>query len=916
MRGVIVAIDLETTGLDFATDRIIEIGAVKFQENQILETYTTLIDPEITLPPKITAITGIRPESLIGAPKIKAVLPTLTQFVGDAPVLGHNVEFDLRFLNRHGILTTNGSIDTYELASVLLPAAPRYNLNALMQFLNLTPEGDYHRALADALATARVYDTLWHKLLEDVPFGLLREIMLAAETLGWRGSPAFAAAYAERLPDASPTPDVITEVMVAEAPVEALQSRTPAAAIDVELLVTLVPEPGEAIRAAAEALNDGSHLILEGNYMTYLAPAITWAERHGEHVVIATATESLGDQLIQREIPALGDKLGVAVKAVRMKGRADYLCPRRLAAMRRIRPTSVEELRVLAKIQIWLHESGSDDCSPVNLRGPAEHNTWERLTAQHEGCPVDLCQTRMAGICPFYKASRAAEGSHLIVIDQALLLTDAMSRDRVLPDYRCLIIDEAQSLEDSVTNSLSARLDLLAIQQQFANLGTESTGLLGSVVTAIVGAGPLGEAPPKPLAQTRAFIGTLAEAVDKMGYHTDNLFKAIIAFLDETKNLNTNGEYLMQVRITDALREHQAFNQVRSALSTLSEFTNVIADALDRLSRRLETLDEQHTIADADDLVRGTSAGASHLMDMYRTLNSFVAAPETNMIYWIEIGQELERLTLRMAPLQVAPLLQQYVWNQKRTVIACGNPLRVGGSFEYMRSRLGGADTLPEASVEPAFREEQPILVFLPTNMPEPQERTRYQQSVERGIIDLAVATEGRMLVVFTSFTQLRQATQNMAARLALGNITVFDQADGTSRQALLDGFRQTPRSVLFGTPTLWEGVDTPFAELATLVIVRLPFAVPSDPIVAARSELLKSSFDQYTIPDALLRFRAIVGQIVKARWNRSLIALFDKRLTSKGYGQVFLDCLPPNTQRRATMEDLGAIAKAWLREG
>src|SRR5258707_12864121 len=150
MRDIIVAIDLETTGLDASTSKIIEIGAVKFREHEILETYSTLIDPESQIPAKVTAITNIRQDDLLGAPKLPDVLPTLTNFVGASPVLGHNIEFDLRFLQRVGVLKENTPIDTYELASVLLPAAPRYNLNSLVQQLNLTVEGERHRALADA----------------------------------------------------------------------------------------------------------------------------------------------------------------------------------------------------------------------------------------------------------------------------------------------------------------------------------------------------------------------------------------------------------------------------------------------------------------------------------------------------------------------------------------------------------------------------------------------------------------------------------------------------------------------------------------------------------------------------------------------------------------------------------------------
>src|SRR5258708_5272213 len=201
MRGVLVAIDLETTGLDPSTAQIIEIGAVKFQDNQVLDTYSTLVDPESQIPAKVTSITGITQEKLLGAPKLREVLPQIKEFVGTAPLVGHNIEFDLRFLNKAGAFEANPSVDTYELASVVLPTTPRYNLNALMQELNLLPEGDYHRALADALATARVYMALWDKLINRLPLDVLRDIVEAAQALPWKGSPAFADALRARTQD-------------------------------------------------------------------------------------------------------------------------------------------------------------------------------------------------------------------------------------------------------------------------------------------------------------------------------------------------------------------------------------------------------------------------------------------------------------------------------------------------------------------------------------------------------------------------------------------------------------------------------------------------------------------------------------------------------------------------------------------
>jgi len=927
MRGVLVAIDLETTGLDVSSAQIIEIGAVKFSDHQILETYTTLVDPESPIPAKITAITGIHQEKLVGAPKIVEVLPRLRAFVGDAPVVGHNIDFDLGFLRKRGILTDNIAVDTYELASVLLPTTPRYNLNALMQQLNLEPEGNYHRALADAQATARVYMTLWDRLINDVPLELLQEVVTAAQPLNWKGFPAFADALQARADQTRTAqaprslfkaPDRAWKLLEAPPTTEPLdpyqtstyleQGGAVASAIDhYEPHIQQI----ELLQAVCKAFNDQEQLLVEaaagtGRSLAYLLPAMLWAARNKRRVVIAVNTASLQEQLLTRDIPLIKQALDLEIEATTLKGRGAYLCPRRLQSLRRRQPTSIEELRVLAKIEVRLNE-GNNDGDGISLRGPAEYSSWARLTAQDEDCTLDRCENRMGGVCPFYQACRAAEAAHLVVINHDLLIADALTippEYRVLPDYDAVIVDEAHGLEEAVTNSLSTRLDSTAIKRRLADLGTLKTGLLGDVITSTKAI-----LPENYFAQIRGYAAIIAKAGKEMEHHVDSLFKALQACLEATNNLRTS-EFLIQTRINQDLRNNPAFSQVKAAWSILSQFTDGIADAMSKLSAALATLRTRFDLS--EDLLDSVAATSRHLNAIHRQLNAFIAQPEENTVYWVEISQDLQVFSLRSAPLHVAPLIQKALWDSKKTVILTGSTLRAGGSFDYIRKQLG-AENARELSLTSPFDYQKSTLIYLPTDMPEPQDRNRYQQAVERGIIELAAATNGRLLALFTGYTQLRQVAQNIAPRLALGNIAVLDQSDGTSRQALLESFHSMEKTVLLGTRDFWEDVDLPADDLVALVIVRLPFAVPSDPVFAARNETYDNSFDQYTVPDAILRFRQGFDRLISARRHRGIVTVFDKRMISKSYGQAFLDSLPQCTVRRSPMAELGAAAKEWL---
>jgi ATP-dependent DNA helicase DinG len=197
--------------------------------------------------------------------------------------------------------------------------------------------------------------------------------------------------------------------------------------------------------------------------------------------------------------------------------------------------------------------------------------------------------------------------------------------------------------------------------------------------------------------------------------------------------------------------------------------------------------------------------------------------------------------------------------------------------------------------------------------MPDPDDRYRYQEALEEAMIELAVAANGRLLGLFTSYTQLRETAQSITPRLALGNISVFDQSDGTSRQALLDGFKTTERAVLLGTRSFWEGVDIPGDDLSVLVIARLPFAVPTDPIFAARAETFENSFAQYAIPDAILRFRQGFGRLIRTKTDRGVIVVLDHRILSKNYGHFFLDSLPECTVARHPLSQMAEEVKQWL---
>jgi DNA polymerase-3 subunit epsilon/ATP-dependent DNA helicase DinG len=256
--------------------------------------------------------------------------------------------------------------------------------------------------------------------------------------------------------------------------------------------------------------------------------------------------------------------------------------------------------------------------------------------------------------------------------------------------------------------------------------------------------------------------------------------------------------------------------------------------------------------------------------------------------------------------------MQKYLWNDKSSVILTSATLTAAGEFNYLRGRLN-ADEAYELSVGSPFDYESSVLLFVGNDIPEPSDRTGHQRGIEQGILNLCVATGGRALVLFTSYDQLRRTYESIKDKLSKNNIQVYVQGEGASASSLLENFRADDHAVLFGTKAFWEGVDVPGAALSVLIIVKLPFDVPSDPIVAARSETFDDPFSEYSLPEAILRFRQGFGRLIRTQSDRGVVVIFDRRIMSKRYGRLFIESLPTCTTRIGPISELPKLAVKWL---
>ena len=923
-----IALDIETTGLDPKIDAITEIAAVRFNGTRVEDTFQTLVNPNRPIPENIIQLTHITNDMVRNAPQVIDVIGKLADFVGDETIVGHNVGFDLSFLQRGGILKTNPIFDTYELASVLLPRASRYNLASLAQQMGIIVQ-DQHRALADCISNYQVYNRLVDKVNE-LPLDLLIDIVSLSSGIGWNGAEFFRQIIQKRIKKGEtkkagfqiPSPKIsndlsknLPELKPSEKP-EPLNEEEISAILEYggEFSKRFTnyeqrPQQIEMLRSIVNAFSNGQHMFIEagtgtGKSFAYLIPAFHWAIKNGERVIISTNTINLQDQLIQKDIPELRQTLGLDLYATIQKGRGNYLCPRKLQMIHSRGAGSPEEVRVIGKILVWLYEDGNGDRSQINLNGPIEKDIWNQLSAENEGCRPNQCQIRHKGNCPFYAVRDQAQKSHVIIVNHALLLADLAYGGGVLPDYKYLIVDEGHHLESAATGAFSTRLSPSELTRILLELGGTGRGLLGRLQTALQEF-----LPPNDYAQFIDHVNSVTEHSAGLDISLKALFGVIQYFMAEAREGAPVTVYGQQLRITSSIRTAAGWSDVEIAWDDSNSIFTTLLQETDILYKNLINLDDlDEDTVELGDLLAGI---IKRLTDAKLQLNGLVTNPVQDYVYWIEISPVNSRLTLNSAPLAVGPMIEKLLWHEKESIILTSATLTTDNSFDYMKERLR-ADEANELCVGSPFDYENSVLLYIPNDIPDPNQGSA-QHMVETTLIKLCKTTGGRTLALFTSYAQLKRTSNNISPQLNDAGITVFEQGEGASASALLETFRETDQAILLGTRSFWEGVDIQGEKLSVVVIVKLPFDVPSDPIIAARSESFENAFGQYSLPEAILKFRQGFGRLIRAQSDRGIVLVLDSRLLTKRYGKEFINSIPKCTQKINSVRDLPQEARRWL---
>ena len=896
-----VALDLETTGLDPARDRVIEVGAVAFTPDRITSTLEQLVDPGRPVPDTVLRLTGIKQEELRGAASPRDALGRLADFVRGRQPVGHGARLDVEFLEAEGLWDPSQEIlDTLDIARILLPAAASHSLPLLSTEMGFNQPRP-HRALDDADATRQLL-----LRLRDEAIGLgetLKESMLAlVAPYEW----PVARFFAEALSAPNPNPEASTAVRVeavrrgraAEQPPDDPTAVAALLGPDGALANVL---PGyehresqlQMLLAVAQIQARGGALVVEagtgtGKSLAYLVPSIARAAGHKERVIVSTNTHTLQEQLMGKDLPGLREWLPWDFKAVLLKGRSNYVSLRRWRRYLAEVCKDSEELMFKLKVLIWLNTTVSGDRSELRLYG-REEVFWTKIASDPLDCVGIHCTKED---CYVHRARAEADTADLVVVNHSLLLADAEVGGGLLPEYDHLVIDEAHHLEEAATRGLRQEVDgpgLLALLDRLAH------GLLDDL-----------RREPRLGASNDSFGDAVPLAVSA-ATRVGELFRVADGWV--ALRLGESERREESVRITAVLRAEEAWGDLQLAaentVTALSALDSVLRKAIAGVREWLGGEEPDQGIRELE-MIRGRLEAAQLLIDQ-----SFLS-PDANRVYWFSQVSRAENLLLRAAPINVGSLLRERVYEERRSTVFTSATLAVGGTFDYFRSRVGLGSDVEELILASPFDFYRQALVCLPTDLPLPEEEG-FDGAVEEIIASVARRVGGRTLALFTSHRQLRDVHDALKQRVDLDEVLILGQGIDGQRRQLLKTFEESERPLLLGTATFWEGIDIPGERLSCVVIVRLPFPVPTDPVFAARAEQVRDPFAQLALPQAALRLKQGFGRLIRRSTDRGAVVILDNRILGRDYGKTFLQVLPPASRYVGAGAQVASRVGEWL---
>lgn len=645
-----------------------------------------------------------------------------------------------------------------------------------------------------------------------------------------------------------------------------------------------------------------------GKTLAYLLPAIHWALQNDERCVISTNTINLQEQLIHKDIPFLQSILRQPFESVLVKGRSNYLCLRKAHAEERELPSLIEDedLSVLRRILQW--SKTTNDGSLSDLDFLPQTPVWERVNCETDTCTGIRCS--WYDTCFLFKARREASLAHLIIVNHHLLFADLALRNEinsyndlaVLPPYHRLIIDEAHHIENVATGFFGTQISKMGVTRLLNRIYAEEERLGAKGTLSILRTRMTARARGTKQTVLTALSQRIDEELIPLKIQSlDGLIQVCECIEMCVRELNRGIQDDQKVRLTEQVRRSPVYRDrllpaVEEAVRGLHRFESALQKYAEDMNTLPKTMEE-----DVTDPLIDLNAMRGRLQGLIDSLHDIFQKPGEGTVTWLELRhyQRGTGIAAVSVPLNVADLLRSALFQPFHSVLMTSATLTVDRSFDFFNQRLGltddGTVNYISKSIRSPFNYDKQVIIGVPLNLSDPSDK-KFQQDIIPAIRESIKTSAGKTLVLFTSYAVMNAVYAQLEDFLFDMHYTPLKQGNDINAR-LLDRFRKDINSVLFATSSFWEGIDVEGEALESVIIVKLPFVVPTDPLHAARSEDLErqgeNSFYAYSVPLAALRLKQGFGRLIRRKTDKGCIVILDNRILKKAYGKILLNTLP-----------------------